>query len=234
MLDGTGSDAHRVAGTWQVLVRAALEAPSGDMDAPALAPDLLRCFPDVLRPGLRGALALLEFAGALEAGRAQAPWVEQVLSLRGAAERHEPLAPAVLERVAWALACRLLSEDRPDGELYALIHRGDPQLLAAYASVARTERLQARLRTIPSYTADCFAAWTSLPGATPAWDETRTSLLEKVARPAVRALAPAALAAVERHLEDAGAHRAEEFRAWQRESALSRLGRRLGGFGRRS
>ncbi|WP_329455005.1 GTPase-associated protein 1-related protein [Streptomyces sp. NBC_01497] len=233
MLDGTGSDAHRVAGTWQVLVRAALEAPAADDQAPALAPDLLRCFPDTLRPGPRCALGLLEFAGALAAGRAPAPWVERALSLREAAERHEPVAPAVLERLASTLACRLLSEDRPDGELYALIHRGDPALLAAYAAMARTDRVRARLRSVPSYTADCFVAWTSLPGATRAWDETRTTLLEKVARPAVRALPAADLAALEQYLEGAGAHRAEEFRVWQRESALSRLGRRLGGLGRR-
>ncbi|MCF3964945.1 GTPase-associated protein 1-related protein, partial [Streptomyces fuscigenes] len=166
--------------------------------------------------------------------RAPAPWVERALSLRAAAERHEPVAPAVLERLAATLACRLLSEDRPDGELYALIHRGDPDLLAAYADTARTERVRARLRAVPAYAADCFAAWTSLPGATRAWDETRTALLEKVARPAVRALSPADLAAVEHCLEEAGAHRAEEFRLWQRESPLSRLGRRLGGLGRRS
>jgi hypothetical protein len=234
MLDGTGSDAHRVAGTWQVLVRAALESPPADEEAPALAPDLLRCFPDTLRPGTRAALGLLEFAGALAAARAPAPWVERALSLRAAAERHEQVAPAVLDRLASTLACRLLSEDRPDGELYALVHRGDPALLAAYAATARTDRVRNRLRTVPAYTADCFVAWTSLPGATRAWDDTRTALLEKVARPAVRSLSTADLATVERHLELAGAHRAQEFRTWQHESTFSRLGRRLGGLGRRS
>ncbi|MEW2548414.1 GTPase-associated protein 1-related protein [Streptomyces sp. NPDC047002] len=234
MLDGTGSDAHRVAGTWRVLVRAALEAPADDEEAPALAPELLRCFPDAIGPGPRSALALLEFAGALAAGRAPAPWVERALSLREAALRHGPVPPAVLDRLASALAYGLLSEDRPDGELYALVHGGDPGLLAAYAAAARGERVGERLRSVPAYAADCFAAWTSLPGATRAWDETRTALLDKVARPAVRALPAQGLAEVERRLEAAGAHRAEEFRAWQRESALSRFGRRLGGLGRRS
>ncbi|MBP0462216.1 GTPase-associated protein 1-related protein, partial [Streptomyces montanisoli] len=213
MLDETGSDAHRVAGTWHVLVRSALEAPADDPAAPALAPGLLRCFPDTIGPGPRDALRLLEFAGALEGGRVAAPWVEPALAAREAARVHGPVAPAVLDRLAAALAGRLLSRERPDGELYALIHRGDAALLAAYTAAARSDQVAARLRTVPVYAADCFAAWTSLPGATGDWDQARTALLDKVLRPAVRALPAPDLAEVERHLEAAGAHRAEEFRA---------------------
>lgn len=234
MLDETGSDAHRVAGTWKVLVRAALEAPEGDADAPALAPDLLRCFPDEIGPRMRGALRLLDFTGALGRGRVAPPWVERALALRSAAERHGEVEQAVLDRLSGTLACRLLSEDRPDGELYALIHCGEPGLLAAYGEVGCCDRVQARLRTVHGYAADCFVAWTSLPGANKAWDGTRTALLEKVLRPAVRALPPQDVAAVERLLEQSGAHRAEDFRVWQRESTLSRLGRRLGSLGRRA
>ncbi|MFE4368124.1 GTPase-associated protein 1-related protein [Streptomyces sp. NPDC056835] len=238
LLSETGSDAHRAAGTWRTLVRAALDGPAdtapdthdvNDADAAALAHDLLRCFPDELEPRVRGALLFLEFAGEIGAGRAGPPWTERVLALRAEAE---PVEPALLARVFGILARRLLSEDRPEGELYALIHRGEPELLSTYATAAQEERVRDRLRTAPAYAADCFIAWSSLPGANRAWDTTRTSLLDKVLRPVVRALSDEDTASVERVLERAGVHRAEEFRAWNRPGALSRLSRRFGGRGR--
>ncbi|MFE4536877.1 GTPase-associated protein 1-related protein [Streptomyces scopuliridis] len=239
LLSETGSDAHRAAGTWRTLVRAALDSPADapadtatgvdDADAATLAHDLLRCFPDELEPRVRGALLLLEFAGEIGAGRAGPPWTERVLALRAEAE---PVEPAVLDRVFGTLTRRLLSEERPEGELYALIHCGEPELLTAYATAAQEERVRDRLRTAPAYAADCFIAWSSLPGANRAWDRTRTSLLDKVLRPAVRAFSDEDTASVERGLERAGLHRAEEFRAWNRPGALSRLSRRLGGLGR--
>ncbi|MFE2494324.1 GTPase-associated protein 1-related protein [Streptomyces scopuliridis] len=241
LLSETGSDAHRAAGTWRALVRAALDTPAetradtatatgiDDADAAALAHDLLRCFPDELEPRVRGALLLLEFAGEIGAGRAGPPWTERVLALRAEAE---PVEPALLARVFGTLTRRLLSEERPEGELYALIHCGEPELLSTYATAAKGERVRDRLRTSPAYAADCFIAWSSLPGANRAWDTTRTSLLDKVLRPAVRALSDEDTASVERGLERAGLHRAEEFRAWNRPGALSRLSRRFGGLGR--
>ncbi|MFJ9032477.1 GTPase-associated protein 1-related protein [Streptomyces sp. NPDC102274] len=239
LLSETGSDAHRAAGTWRTLVRAALDGRTDtatasatdidEADAAALAHDLLRCFPDELEPRVRGALLLLEFAGEIGAGRAGPPWTERVLALRAEAE---PLEPAVLARVFGTLTRRLLSEERPEGELYALIHCGEPELLTAYATAAQEGRVRDRLRTAPAYAADCFVAWSSLPGANRVWDSTRTALLDKVLRPVVRALSDEDTASVERSLERAGLHRAEEFRAWNRPGALSRLSRRLGGLGR--
>jgi hypothetical protein len=231
MLDETGSDAHRTAGTWRALVDAALGAPADDVDAPDLAHDLLRCFPEELETRVRAALVLLDFVRDLRSGRAASPWTDRTLALRADAE---PLEPALLTTTFNALAHRLLSMDRPDGELYALIHSGDRDLLAAYTEMSRSERVRERLGSSPTYVADCFIAWSSLPGANTAWDTARSTLLDKVLRPAVRALPAAEVASVEQSLEAAGAHRAEEFRAWSRPGTLSRLGRRLGGsLGRR-
>jgi hypothetical protein len=230
MLGETGSDAHRGAGTWTVLVAAALDGPGDDPGAPDLAHDLLRSFPDELEPRVRGALRLLEFAGEVQAAHAQAGWTQRAQSLRAPAE---PVEPGVLAQVFGAVARRLLSEERPDGELYALVHGGDPDLLAAYSSAARGNPVRDRLRAVPAYVADCFLAWSSLPGANRAWDETRKSLIDKVLRPVVRTLPSEATASVERILENEGPHHAREFRAWQRPGTLGRLGRRLGGLGSR-
>ncbi|MEV7425084.1 GTPase-associated protein 1-related protein [Streptomyces sp. NPDC091212] len=254
LLAETGSDAHRAAGTWSALVGAALDGPGdtarepsadrrGDAsaaasqalaryraDAPDLAHDLLRCFPRELEARQRGALLLLEFAGKLVAGTADTGWTERALSLRAVAE---PVEPAVLDTAFGVLARGLLSEERPDGELYALVHCGDPELIAAYDRAAREERVRERLRTVPAYAADCFTAWSSLPGANRAWDETRTGLLDKVLRPVVRALPAEDTDAVERCLRRTASSRAEEFRTWNRPGALGRLGLRFGGRGRR-
>ncbi|MFI5754842.1 GTPase-associated protein 1-related protein [Streptomyces sp. NPDC051569] len=227
LLTGTGSDTHRAAGTWTALVAAALEGPADDPDAPDLAHDLLRCFPDELDARGRGALVLLAFARDLrEGGRTAPPWTARALSLRAAAE---PVAPGVLGQVFGALSLLLLSEERPEGELYALVHSGDADLVAAYAAAARQERVRDRLRTVPAYVAHCFGSWTALPGANRTWDKTRAALLDTVLRPVVRALSAEEVAAVERILAGTGGHRAEEFRTWNRPGALSRLGRRFGG-----
>ncbi|MEV7084628.1 GTPase-associated protein 1-related protein [Streptomyces sp. NPDC093085] len=230
LLGETGSDAHRAAGTWATLVRAALDSPPGDPDAPALAHDLLRCFPDKLEPRAKSALLLLDFLRDLETARAAPPWIERALTLRADAE---PMEPPLLERTLETLSRRLLSEERPEGELYALIHCGEPALLTAYATAARAPATTDRLSTSPAYVAHSFVAWTSLPGASQEWDTTRTTLLDKVLRPTVRALPPQDIAAVEHHLEQVGAHRAEEFRTWHRSSPLTRLTRRFGTLGRR-
>ncbi|MFJ1597580.1 GTPase-associated protein 1-related protein [Streptomyces sp. NPDC088261] len=221
LLGETGSDAHRSAGTWATLVAAALGGPGDDPDAPDLAHDLLRSFPEKLEPRVRSALLLLEFAGALRAGRAHTGWIVRARLLRADAE---PVEQGVLEQALGALARQLLSEERPNGELYDLIHGGDADLLAAYDRAAREETTRERLRTVPAYTADCFIAWSSFPGANPAWDRTRTALLDKVLRPVVRSLPAGDLTAVEESFGRAAQHHTEEFRAWNRPGALGRLG----------
>ncbi|MGW2055349.1 GTPase-associated protein 1-related protein [Streptomyces sp. NPDC001840] len=224
ILAETGSDAHRTAGTWRVLVRAALEDPGDSPDSPGLAHDLLRCFPEELEPRVRGALQLLEFAGDLTAGRAKPGWTDRALALRATAE---PVELGVLEQVFGALSRQLLSEKRPEGELYALVHCGDPDLTAAYRRAAQDDRVRERLRTVPEFVAHCFTTWTALPGANTTWDQTRTALLDKVLRPAVRALSAKDIASVERSLERTGDRKAEEFKTWNRPGALSRLGIRF-------
>ncbi|MFE1960861.1 GTPase-associated protein 1-related protein [Streptomyces sp. NPDC059479] len=225
MLTETGSDAHRTAGTWHTLVRAALEGPGDSPDSPGLAHDLLRGFREELEPRVRSALQLLEYAGELTAGRAAPGWTDRALALRAAAE---PVEPGVLDQAFGAVCRQLLSEQRPEGELYALVHSGDAELTAAYRRAAHDEPVRERLRTVPAFAAHCFTTWTALPGANKTWDETRTALLDKVLRPAVRSLPAADVAAVERCLEGTGDRKAEEFRTWNRPGALGRLGIRFG------
>ncbi|MEV0094645.1 GTPase-associated protein 1-related protein [Streptomyces sp. NPDC050738] len=226
VLDETGSDAHRTAGTWTVLVRAALEGALDDGDVPALARDLLRRFTGELDARMRAALQLLDFAGQLSEGTAPDGWTGRVVRLRSAAE---PVESLVLERTLRALVRRLLADDPPDGELFALTHSGDKDLIAAYGRTARDEAVRDRLRTHPAYVAGCFAAWSGHSGAGAAWDETRTALLEEVLLPAVRALSAEDVAAVERGLERAGGRTAEEFRVWSRPGAFGRFAQRFGG-----
>ncbi|PJJ05185.1 hypothetical protein BX264_5640 [Streptomyces sp. 2333.5] len=231
LLAGLGSDVHRAADTWREIVQAALEAPADDSDAAHLAPEVLRCFSGELEPRQRAALLLLEFARDLREGQAGTGWTDRALALRNAAE---PLPPAVLDHAFGALTRRLLSKDRPDGELYALIHSSDRDLIAAYGRAAQEDRVRDRLRVVPEYVADCFISWTSHPQAGGAWHETRTVLLDKVLRPIVRALPDEEVSAVERHLERTGGRWADGFRAWNRPGALGRLGRRFGSRGQRS
>ncbi|MFF2926313.1 GTPase-associated protein 1-related protein [Streptomyces celluloflavus] len=231
LLAGLGSDVHRAADTWREIVKAALEAPADDPDAAHLAPELLRCFSGELAPRQRAALLLLEFARDLREGQAGTGWADRALALRAAAESPRP---AVLEHAFGALARRLLSQERPDGELYALIHSGDRDLIAAYGRAAQEDRVGDRLRIVPEYVADCFVSWSSHPQAGGAWHETRTALLDKVLRPIVRALTDEDISSVERHLERTGDRWADEFRAWNRPGAFGRLGRRFGGRGQRS
>jgi hypothetical protein len=124
----------------------------------------------------------------------------------------------------------LLSEQRPVGELSALARSADPDLLGAYAATVRTAPFLDRLRTTPSYAADCFLAWTSHTGASALWDDTRAALLEEVLRPALQHMTGREIAAVTDHLDRAGGTHPADFRAWHRPSGgtLGRLARRFG------
>ncbi|GAA3529925.1 GTPase-associated protein 1-related protein [Streptomyces osmaniensis] len=231
LLSQLGSDIHRTAGTRDILIEAALAAPPDDHDVPALAADLLRCFPTELRPGQRAALLLLEFAGLLGTEGEGERWVDRALALRDGAA--EPVPETVVERVFDALAQRLVLEPAPEAELYALAKAAEPRLLVAYERAGRSDRVGNRLRTVPSYVADCFGAWNAFTGTRPEWDETRTALLTKVLRPIVRALPAEDVTAVEQALGHAGRGRLDAFRAWNRPGTLGRLAGRLSGRGRR-
>ncbi|WP_327370810.1 GTPase-associated protein 1-related protein [Streptomyces sp. NBC_01217] len=223
LLGGTTSDAHRTAGTWSALVAAALGAPADDEEAPELAHDLLRGFPLELDARVRGALLLLEFARDVRSGAAEPGWAERALRLRAGAE---PVEPGVRDQAFGALAGKLLAADRPEAELYAFVHSDDADLVAAYGRIARQDTVLTRLRSDPSYVADCFTVWSSHPHAGRAWSETRTALLAQVLRPVVRGLSADEVGAVEEAAERTGSSRtAEAFRAWNRPSGL---GRRLG------
>jgi len=231
LLGETGSDAHRTAGTWRELIRAALESPADDQDAPELARDLLRSFSEELAPRERGALLLLEFAGDLREGAAGARWTDRAVSLRAVAE---PVPAGVLEQAYRAVAERLLGEEVPADELSALTRSGDAELLAAYDRAARSKRTADRLRVVPAYAAACYVAWSAHPGAGRAWEGVRTGLLDKVLRPVVRALPEEDITALEGFLREEGARWVAEFRSWNRPGAFGRFGRRFGGRGRRS
>ena len=233
LLTGSTSDAHRTAGTWAALVAAALGAPADDAEAPELAHDLLRGFPQEIDARARGALLLLEFARDVRSGAAEPGWAERARRLCAGAE---PVEPGVREQAFGALAGRLLDPDRPEAELYAFVHSDDPDLIAAYGGAARQDAVLARLRSDPAYVADCFTVWSSHPHAGRAWSETRAALLEEVLRPVVRGLSAGEVAAVEEAAERAGSSRtAEAFRTWNRPGGFrKRLGNRLAARVRRS
>ncbi|MFI7409422.1 GTPase-associated protein 1-related protein [Streptomyces sp. NPDC049627] len=231
LLNQLGSDIHRAAGTRDILIDTALAAPPDDPDVPVLAVDLLRCFPTELRPGQRAALLLLEFAGLLGTDGEGEDWVGRALALRDGAA--EPVPETVMERVFDALARRLVLGPGPESELYPLARAAEPRLLAAYERVGRSDRVGDRLRTVPSYAAACFSAWSAFAGTRPEWDETRTALLTKVLRPIVRALPAEDVTAIEEALGRTGRGRLDAFRTWNRPGALGRLAGRLSGRGRR-
>lgn len=231
VLMATGSQVHREAGTWELLVQAAVRAPAGDTEAAELAPELLGQFQEEIPARLRPSLLLLELALNLRSGPAGGGWVRQALDL-GSLDPE----PGPRESAYAALCARLLAGDRPDSELRALIESNDAELLAAYRAAARTPAVRDRLRLDPGYAADCFTVWSSQPQAGPAWQEARTDLLDGVLRPAVRGLAAAELAELEQSLARLGGRWADEFRTWQRPGAFARLrerfaGRRSGGAG---
>ncbi|MEV2242933.1 GTPase-associated protein 1-related protein [Streptomyces sp. NPDC049970] len=232
LLDETTSDAHRTAGTWTRLVDAALGAPAHDEDAAELAHDLLRGFPQEISTRVRACLMLLDFARTMRSGSAEPGWADHARMLRSRAEPVEPLA---LEHAYGALAGRLLAPQRPDAELYAFVHSGDEDLIAAYGRAARRDEVRALLEADPAYAADCFAVWNAHPHAGEAWTGTRAALLDDVLRPAVRALSPEGLAAVEQAVEREGSSRTlDAFRAWNRPPrTLGRLGKRIAGRVRR-
>ena len=232
LLKELGSDSHRAAGTRELLIEAALTAHPDDRAAPALATDLLRCFTTELRPGRRTALQLLEFTGVLGTANEGEEWVGRVLSLKSTAA--EPIPETVVERVFDALAWRLLDGPAPANELYALARSAEPRLLAAYERAGRSDRVSERLRAEPAYVAARFCDWSAFPGTAPAWDETRTALLAKVLRPAVRALPAEAQGEVEAALDRTARGKLDAFRAWNRPGALGRLAGKLAGRGRRA
>ncbi|MGW7228520.1 GTPase-associated protein 1-related protein [Streptomyces cyaneofuscatus] len=226
VLAETGADVHRPAETWPFLVTAALNGRPGDPHADELAHELLAAFPTQLRPDDRAALLLLEFARDLRAGGAGPGWVDRYLGLRRAAE---PVNPTVLEHVCGRIARRLLTDPGAGRELDDLIRSRDADLCAAYERAAREDAVHSQLLREPRYFADRFVDWNAHPQAGGAWGKVRGSLLDGVLRPAARALAAEDLAAVEAALAKRGARHAEDFRAWNRPGALSRLGLRFGG-----
>ncbi|WP_328951028.1 GTPase-associated protein 1-related protein [Streptomyces sp. NBC_00184] len=233
LLEAATSDAHRTAGTWSHLVAAALGAPATDEEAPELAHDLLRGFPQEIAGRDRGALLLLEFAREIRSDAAAPEWAERARALRGGAE---PVEPEVLGHAYGALATRLLAPDRPEAELYALVHSGDPDLVAAYDRAAREAGVRSRLKAEPAYAADCFAVWTAHPHAGAEWSRTADALLEEVLRPAVRTLSADEVAAVEEAVGRSGSSgRAEAFHDWNRRGrgTLGRISRRIAGRVRR-
>ena len=232
LLNELGSDAHRAAGTRDLLIDAALAAPPDDRDVPALAVDLLRCFHTELPPAPHAALLLLEFTGQLGTEAESDEWVTRVLSQL--ARAGESVPDPVVERAFQALARRLLEGQVPPNELYALARSGEPRLLATYEKVGRSDRVGDRLRTVPSYVADLFCDWTAFPETHPAWNETRNTLLGKVLRPVVRALPAEDQTEVEAELGRAGRGKLDAYRAWNRPGALGRLAGRLSGRGRRA
>lgn len=233
LLETATSDAHRTAGTWSYLVAAALGAAATDEEAPELAHDLLRGFPQEIAGRERAALLLLEFAREIRSDAAAPEWAERARALRADAE---PVEPEVLGHAFGALGTRLLAPDRPEAELYALVHSGDADLVAAYERAARGTGVRARLKTEPAYAADCFAVWTAHPHAGAEWSRTSAALLEEVLRPAVRKLSAEEVAAVEEAVGRSGSSgRAEAFHDWNRrgQGTLGRLGRRIAGRVRR-
>lgn len=233
LLEAATSDAHRTAGTWSPLVAAALGAAEDDEEAPQLAHDLLRGFPQEIGGRERAALLLLDFAREVRSGSAAPDWAERARALRADAE---PVAPGVLRHAFGALAGRLLAPDRPEAELYALVHSGDADLIAAYDRAARGADARARIKAEPVYAADCFTVWTAHPHAGAAWSRTANGLLDEVLRPAVRALPAERVAEVEEAVGRSGSSgRAEAFRDWQRQGrrTLGQLGRRIAGRVRR-
>lgn len=231
LLQTAGADAHGAAGTWEEAVEVALRAPAEDPHALELAPVLLRCFPDRLPPRVRAALMLLELAHDIKDGTAT-DWAGRASALRDAAE---PVEPALLRRVHTVLAQALLDgAGTPEGELYALVHSRDEDLVSAYGAAARTEPFRDVLRTSPRTVAHCFVDWSAHSEGSAAWRRTGAALLDEVLRPVVRALPAEQVNRAEQHLERAGSGHADAFREWNRPGALTRLGRRLtGGRGRK-
>jgi GTPase-associated protein 1, C-terminal domain/GTPase-associated protein 1, N-terminal domain type 2/GTPase-associated protein 1, middle domain len=231
VLAQTGPEIHRAAGTWSSLLEAALGSGADDPQAPALAGEILRCFPDELRPRERAALQLLRFADDLVEGSAEPGWTPRALALRAAAH---PAEAGITDRVFAVLTARLLQEPPQSAELYLLARAGDPALNAAYDRAARGGAGTGAPRFGPGRVAVDFLAWTSFAGTHPAWDDLRATLLHEVLRPVARALSAQETAEVEQALARVGGGRAEEFREWNRPGTLGRFAQRLGARTRRA
>ncbi|MEE1727307.1 GTPase-associated protein 1-related protein [Streptomyces albidoflavus] len=230
LLAATGSDTHRTAGTLPFLLRAAFEARPDDEEAGLLATDLLNSFAPDLTARDRVALDLLLYTDRLGTPAEGTEWVRHLTEHATAAA---PLPDALQTRAERALAHRLLAGEADDiAELSDLARSGNAALLAAYAEVAAEDATARRLRTDPAYAAACFRDWSSHPGATPAWDETRLSLLTTVLRPVVRTLPAEEVRQIEHLLASHRSTLAEEFRA-ANQGRLTRLTRGLTTRGRR-
>ncbi|MFD5185538.1 GTPase-associated protein 1-related protein [Streptomyces sp. NPDC058372] len=230
LLAATGSDTHRTAGTLPLLLRAALDAHPDDEAVGLLANDLLKAFPSDLTTRDRAALGLLLYTDRLGTPAEGTEWVRHLTDHAAASA---PVPEALRARAERALAHRLLAGNADDiAELSDLARSGDPALLFTYAKVAGEDPALQRLRTDPAYAAACFRDWSSHPGATPEWDETRRSLLTTVFRPVVRALPFEEVQQIERLLAAHRAPLAEEFRE-ANQGRLTRLTRGLTQRGRR-
>ncbi|MEO3974605.1 GTPase-associated protein 1-related protein [Streptomyces sp. CAU 1734] len=202
------------------LTRTALTAPAGDPDAPALAADLLRYAGHALDPRTRSALSLLALAGHITGGTAGPGFIREAGTL---ARTALPLEPAVAERAAAVIARVLLSDTPPPGELEELARSGDPVLLQGYETAARGDLDRGRPHAPPGRIAARFIDWTREPGASPAWEQTRTALLAEVLRPAVRLLPPEGMAEVTAELARAGDGLSAAFQEWNRPGRLARI-----------
>ncbi|MEU5219925.1 GTPase-associated protein 1-related protein [Streptomyces sp. NPDC020807] len=221
LLNENGVGAHLTAGTWDLLVSAAIEAPADDAGAPHLAARLLSAGPDAVSRSVRESLHLLAFVDALETREADATVAQGGWTARVQALSHS--APAnVRDRAAAALAQRLLGPDRPSGQLGELARSDDGELMEAYANAARTPVMRDVLRRVPARTADCYVAWTAHVKASPRWDLTRRTLLDEVLRPVVQEMADVELRAVEHAIAELSAGRAAAFQEWSRPTGALR------------
>ncbi|MER5311599.1 GTPase-associated protein 1-related protein [Streptomyces sp. NPDC002773] len=222
LLSETGARPHIAAGTWDHLVAAAVDAPTDDKEAPLLARQLLATAPDAVGRSILDDLRLLSLVHDMEE-RKGSGWTSRVRALAGSAR------PNVRDRATAVLARRLLDRDRPGDELGELARSDDGDLIAAYASAARTPVFRNVLRETPSRAADCFVDWSAHVGASPRWDLTRRALLDEVLRPVVQGFTDGEVFAVEQALGRLSANRAADFEAWNRPTGgLGRFLRRRG------
>ncbi|MFJ5711369.1 GTPase-associated protein 1-related protein [Streptomyces sp. NPDC093105] len=228
LLGESGAEVHQLAGTWNDLVSAAVDAPADDTAAPTLAKQLLRYGRDAVGRAAYHDLALLAHVHTMEHADTDpsAPHgnlVERARSLSSQAR------PAAQQRAAQALARLLLRADRPARELQALAYSNDPGLIDAYAEAARSPVLTDFL-TVPSRLADCYLAWNLHQGAGPVWNLTRRTLLEEVLRPAARKMPDDQLRLAAEHVGRYGAAHRELFEEWARPAGgVKQLLRRIGG-----
>ncbi|MFB7514636.1 GTPase-associated protein 1-related protein [Streptomyces sp. NPDC056144] len=221
LLEETAARVHHAAGTWDLLVSAAIEAPADDEGAPRLAARLLASGADTLARTVHDNLRLLAFVHALETrdadlAVAQNGWIAQVQALSHGARQN------VRDRAAAALARRLLGKDRPRGQLGKLAISNDAELIEAYANEARTPAFRGTLRQDPAQTADSFISWTAHVKASSQWDIARRALRDEVLRPVVQDMSDVMLRAVEDALATRAPNRLPAFQEWSRPTGTLR------------